>query len=530
MKKRLFILFFVLGLIGNTLQAQILDEDQSFETELIRIYISLFSSASDESFRKADSLYQVAESPRQKAGALLLSANLLGKEGRHLEAIRYSDRALALAREVEDYGTEVMAHQNRVRFYANHGFFDQAEAALDKGWHQVERITDKKRYTFCKGNLLKASGQLSMIKGESAKADQDFRAAIRSLKSLGTWFDLSNTVIFDIYNLLGHLYFESGHPKKALEAYYEGQRYMSDTHGLHTLYAGYIYNGLAAVYLDQQELDSTLYYLNRATAIATSARINNLRFKQSTYGQWLEYYRRTHQQDRAAYYREQYAAIKQHREIKNREVVNTMMEYILQDVSSNNIMQDPQQTRGWWLFGGVLLIGFSGFYLYRRYKIKFSFLMKQVEEAVEHQKTIRPAQQKEIQEPAERLSISVTEGLKQQLKKFEAEKKFLDSQMSFPKMAGALNTNTKYLSTFLASSLDTNYLTYINQKRIEFVVHKLQTDMKWQTYKLTYLARKAGFSSYSAFANNFKRYTNMSPSAYITNLNSRGEKRKGISA
>lgn len=87
--------------------------------------------------------------------------------------------------------------------------------------------------------------------------------------------------------------------------------------------------------------------------------------------------------------------------------------------------------------------------------------------------------------------------------------------MSLSFLAGELNTNTKYLSHLINRHKNSDFKTYINRLRINYIVDKLINDEKYRQYKISILAEECGFSSHSKFASVFKQMTDHSPSVYI---------------
>ncbi|WP_374442559.1 helix-turn-helix domain-containing protein [Epilithonimonas sp.] len=104
------------------------------------------------------------------------------------------------------------------------------------------------------------------------------------------------------------------------------------------------------------------------------------------------------------------------------------------------------------------------------------------------------------------------------LEEFEKSDKFLNRDMSLAVLAGQLDTNTKYLSEIINKYKQKNYNNYINELRINHIAYLLTTEPAYLSYKVSYLAEKAGFSSHSAFTTVFKSVTGISPNTYIRQL------------
>ena len=101
------------------------------------------------------------------------------------------------------------------------------------------------------------------------------------------------------------------------------------------------------------------------------------------------------------------------------------------------------------------------------------------------------------------------------LQEFEQSTQFLDKNMRIGKLAKMLNTNTRYLSAIINSEKNRTFNSYINSLRIRYIVHKLQSDEHFLTYKVSYLADVSGFISQSSFTTAFKEVMEKTPSAFI---------------
>ena len=89
-----------------------------------------------------------------------------------------------------------------------------------------------------------------------------------------------------------------------------------------------------------------------------------------------------------------------------------------------------------------------------------------------------------------------------------------------------MKTNIKYLSEIIHTHKGVNFNTYINNLRINHIITLMQQDKKYLTYKVSYLAEEAGFSSHSAFTVIFKSITNLTPKQFITFLKKKNDDEK----
>lgn len=104
------------------------------------------------------------------------------------------------------------------------------------------------------------------------------------------------------------------------------------------------------------------------------------------------------------------------------------------------------------------------------------------------------------------------------LSKFEKSKSFLAKNFTISVLASQLNTNSKYLSDIIKKHRADNFNHYINNLRINYIVHKLYSEPKCREFKISYLAEESGFSSPQVFVLAFKKIHGVTPSYFIQKL------------
>lgn len=100
---------------------------------------------------------------------------------------------------------------------------------------------------------------------------------------------------------------------------------------------------------------------------------------------------------------------------------------------------------------------------------------------------------------------------------FENDKIYLDTNFNISTLAEILNTNVSYVSRTLNSIAGSNFSTFLNKYRIQYI-KKLMHDDDYDRYKLTYLYTQAGFKNQSTFNKVFKDLEGITPTEYIQKL------------
>lgn len=104
------------------------------------------------------------------------------------------------------------------------------------------------------------------------------------------------------------------------------------------------------------------------------------------------------------------------------------------------------------------------------------------------------------------------------LEDFERSEKFLQKEITIGMLSTDFSTNPKYLSEVIKTHKSENFNQYINNLRVNYIVHKLYNDAKYREYKISYLAEEAGFASRQVFVLAFKKMNGVTPSYFIQNL------------
>ena len=184
---------------------------------------------------------------------------------------------------------------------------------------------------------------------------------------------------------------------------------------------------------------------------------------------------------------------------------------------------DKRDSLTYILFGTIGILFFLTLFLLYRYYInqrtyrqKFEALMHTSEntEMTAIATDIKPEEPKQLD-----INPDVVASILKQLDKFEANKKFLQKDLTLVNLAGTFGTNANYLSKVINHYKNKNYIAYLNDLRIDYIVSQLKNDARFRNYTIKALAEEAGFSTAQHFSKAFFSRTGIYPSYFVTELN-----------
>ena len=91
---------------------------------------------------------------------------------------------------------------------------------------------------------------------------------------------------------------------------------------------------------------------------------------------------------------------------------------------------------------------------------------------------------------------------------------FCNPDFSLSELAGAVNSNTKYVSQAINETTGDNFRAYINGFRIREARSRLTTDINYAQLTIQSIGESVGFKSVSNFSIAFKKVTGMTPALY----------------
>ena len=98
---------------------------------------------------------------------------------------------------------------------------------------------------------------------------------------------------------------------------------------------------------------------------------------------------------------------------------------------------------------------------------------------------------------------------------------FLDPRCNLVWAAKKMGTNTTYLSKLINHQKQISFTKFITEKRINYVIEKLQNDLQFRSYTIEAIAKESGYNRAEPFSKAFKRKTGIYPSYFIKMLKKR---------
>lgn len=113
----------------------------------------------------------------------------------------------------------------------------------------------------------------------------------------------------------------------------------------------------------------------------------------------------------------------------------------------------------------------------------------------------------------------IVQDLLLKLEIFESNNEFLDSKVQLSFLAKKIKTNSRYLSIVINNYKQKNFTQYINDLRIDYIIHELNNNSVYRKYTIDGIAEEIGFKSGESFSKAFYKKTGIYPSLFIKNLN-----------
>lgn len=537
MSKNLLILLFLLATAIPIFSQKENSFDQVCErTSSITAYKDL-----PKAIRTADSLYMSAQEPSEKIRSLMLSSELYHHAGELKKAICYSENAHSLISQINDPQWMADVSKLLARQYRQVGLYERAKKYILKGLEASKQISDFQKSNEAAGLLNQEMAFYEMEMGNYSNAVRYVELSLKHFEKIDSKNE--NRTAAASYQILGDVYFKLNDYSVSEQYYRKAEKLLKAKKGSCTL--GLVYNGLGGIRLKQKNWKDAELYLKKAEKIADTSR--SLKLKKAVYSNINDYYEGTGDNFKASLYAVKYVRAYDSIAARNQGFAVKDTDHSGVRISKKNGSMNKAKNAAIILLL-VALIGLVIFFRTKQKKQHSKFrniirtqlkmigsrpqLLKQSGNSEFSNISVEEIDGKDSgadRKRSDSLMTSETESkLLELLEEFEKGALYNNKGMSLSFLAGELNTNTKYLSYVINQHKCTDFKTYINRLRINYIVDKLINDEKYRQYKISILADECGFSSHSKFAAVFKAVTDYSPSAYIKYLDSGNQADKNV--
>jgi AraC-like DNA-binding protein len=104
------------------------------------------------------------------------------------------------------------------------------------------------------------------------------------------------------------------------------------------------------------------------------------------------------------------------------------------------------------------------------------------------------------------------------LNSFEKKNKYLNHGISLYSLSKEFETNSKYLSKIINHYKNQSFPNYINTLRIEYIIHKIKTDLTIRKFTIKAISEEGGFSNSESFSKAFYKVKGVKPSYFLREL------------
>nr|WP_262904403.1 AraC family transcriptional regulator [Polaribacter porphyrae] len=194
---------------------------------------------------------------------------------------------------------------------------------------------------------------------------------------------------------------------------------------------------------------------------------------------------------------------------KGPEIIASTSKYLIQDVLNTNEKDNAQISLDIQKYNSITLVVFLLFLIFSIIVILLFYQKKRSQYSSTKEKNVERTinlKEQEAKFLIDKLNVIIDE-----------EQLYVKPDITLTDLSKAIKTTDKKLSELLNYYLNTNFYNYINSKRIELFMKKID-DNEYEAYSIFGLAQQCGFKSKTSFYRNFKKEKGFSPKDYIHNL------------
>ncbi|MBP2614937.1 helix-turn-helix domain-containing protein [Chryseobacterium jejuense] len=493
-----------------------------------------------KALKVADSLYTISETPILKIRSLMLSASLYQHSGDLKNAIEFALKAEKIISNMDNNIGKARVYGFLATQYRILGLYDDSKMYYQIAFEVSENIEDKKFANEMKGLLMQEMAYYEEHKKNYNRSIFYINKAQSYFNSIQQSPEITSTRSGNNEQLLGLNYYNLKNTDKA-KLHYENA-----LKSLRTIPTNFItclvYNGLAMIYMDQDNLHEAKKYIGLMEDY--SKKTKDLELKNVMYSTTQRYYEITLNMNKVSDLAKKRDSIKGDLIDKSYNIINHTYSNLKKE--NKVIKKESNVNKYLFLLGSLLLLGSSIYFIFYRRKQKriikrFKQVLKKSNETKQDvissiNKIATVSTEIENTTPIQALSEEINETkflesktlimtsdteekILYKLKEFEKSTIFNRKNLSLPYLATYCNTNNRYLSHVINTHKKKDFYNYINELKIAYIIEKLKNNPEYRKFKIASLAEECGFSSPNKFSLVFKKETEILPSAFIKLLN-----------
>ncbi len=516
---RLLLIIFSSLFAGSTVFTQELNFDSLF----FKTSKDIVDSEPEESLKSVDYLYKVSKDDKQRVRSLVLKASFLLYYGLNDEALTIFFEAEKIAKNNKDYVSLTRIYGYISTVYRESELYSSSLKYIEKALQSTEKIEEHDSKWRFFGNLEQEKANIEMEREnhlESIKLAHhsvQYFSKIKSDSLVDTHYQLlvSYGLISKNYLLLNEIDSSFYYLDKAKESLDKSDLPNSPLEGS-------IYNGIGEAHFANKAYEKAEEYFLKAKKIADET--NYFSLKKDVYKSLSNLYKETNEDQKFIAINEQYIDMilqdQKSRKFVADKLLNSLYDQQLEDETTRS---KNLKIITWLTILSLALVSILIWYIHNKRQNQKKF------QAFINELNNKPTKKIEVSEPENTKNYMSAEkemSILESLKEFEDSEFFLDKNISLNGLSSKVGVNQRYLTYVIKQHLASDFATYINELRINYIVNYIKSDPKHLEYKISYLAEQCGFSSHSRFTINFKKITGKNPSTFINYVREENKKKQ----
>lgn len=456
---------------------------------LMRLYLG--EGKNNDVIKLGDELKKVAKNEKDTDGYI---SSIYNRNALALGYLGLADASLKDLRAVLKHAPDIKDKDKR--FYVLSQFYHEMGLQYDLKRNENKKLRDSMVYTYNKS--IELAKQIS-DNSKSVTKDVKYDLIGFNYMRLGVFY-----IGFD--DIKGNLELAEKYLLLGLDIY-QDKKYNLPVDSKTTML-----NQVSWLYMEKKEYQKSIDFAKRALELEKQFRYPENRVE--SYEFLATSYLELGEKEKSKFYMTEYSFLKDSIADVGRTNANKTINKITKEVE---VEHEEKSTNQLIAGGAFILIAASvGFFLWRRNNKK---LRKSYELMIDKLKNESIPQKTEANAANKNVISSETEKrILNQLEAFENSEEFLKPNLTISLLSTQLNTNSKYLSEVIKSHKSHSFSSYINQLKINYIVHKLYNEPKYRNYKTSHLAEVCGYASPQVFFVAFKKVNGVTPSYFIQKL------------